>query len=323
MTNMTEQEQSYHLFLAQWLDTDTNHICVHTSGSTGTPKEILLDKQLVSRSARRTIDFFGINSSSTLHSCINFNFIGGKMMIVRACIADCRLTFETPSNQALAAASGRKDLVSVVPSQMAGSLQRHRMPDVANYLIGGSAIDPILRRHIAEAPITAWESYGMTETASHIAIRRVTAEETPFVPLSGIETGIDSRGCLTIWEKGVPDPISVVTNDLAEVYADGSFRIIGRADDMIVTGGRKANPLLIEEILRPYISCPFFITSQPDPTWTNAIVLATVCSQEEADSIFRSIQSLPDSIIPAWQRPKHIRALRSLPLTASGKLKRH
>lgn len=87
-------------FEKEW-SADADYVVCHTSGSTGMPKEICLDKEMMRRSARRTNDFFGITSESRLHTCLDFNYIASKMMTVRADVAGCRLTSETPSNRPL------------------------------------------------------------------------------------------------------------------------------------------------------------------------------------------------------------------------------
>ncbi|MDE5874367.1 MAG: AMP-binding protein, partial [Muribaculaceae bacterium] len=167
-----------------------------TSGSTGKAKEIRLPKEFVRRSALRTNRFFSIDSRSRLHSCVSPDFIGGKMMAVRSEMAGCRLTYETPSNRPLKdVEAGEITLLSVVPSQMLGLLDSDgNLPPVRHYLIGGSSLSTELRNKICDSGVDAWESYGMTETASHIALRRVEREEGWFEAFSDISLRLDARG---------------------------------------------------------------------------------------------------------------------------------
>ena len=315
-------------FISEW-NGRSPAVSAHTSGSTGTPKEILLSKEMMRRSAMRTISFFDITARSRLHSCVSPAFIGGKMMVLRAILSGARFSIEEPSNNALASVEGECiDLVSVVPSQLAGILERGRpYPQVARYLCGGSAIDPSLRESIVDAGLEVWESYGMTETASHIALRRVERSPGPFYPLEGITVALDSRGCLEIRENGnLPDAIDVTTNDLATLTADGGFRIDGRFDHMILTGGKKVLPEEVENRLRPTLaeaglgSDDFFVTSRPDRRWTQAVVLVIAGAPELAARLEKMIADLPENIIPRWQRPKAVIPLPQLRHTPSGKL---
>lgn len=315
-------------FISEWNDASPA-VSAHTSGSTGTPKEIMLSKEMMRRSAMRTISFFGISSRSHLHSCVSPAFIGGKMMILRAILSGARFSAEEPSNNVLSDIGEEEyDLVSVVPSQLAGILERGRpYPRVARYICGGSAINPSLRESIVDAGLEVWESYGMTETASHIALRKVERSPGLFYPLDGINVGLDSRGCLTICETGsLPDAINVTTNDLATLMPDGGFRIDGRFDHMILTGGKKVLPEEIENRLQPTLASvglgrdEFFVTSRPDRRWTQAIVLVIAGSPELAMRLENMIASLPESVIPRWQRPKDVIPLPQLRHTPSGKL---
>ena len=162
---------TYEQFAEMW-DGNSDSIECTTSGSTGTPKSIFLPKHEMRRSARRTIDFFGVGRDSLLYSCISPDYIGGKMQFVRCREAGCRFAYEKPSNTPLAGYSGgRIDMVSVVPSQMLYIAGLRNLPDVGAYLVGGGPVHDKLRKIIAARGIRAYETYGMTETASHIAIK--------------------------------------------------------------------------------------------------------------------------------------------------------
>lgn len=300
--------------MAEWRDSGES-VTVQTSGSTGKPKRLQLPKKLMKESALRTNAFFSIDAGSRIHSCVAFDYIGGKMTAVRAEMAGCLLTSENPSNRpALSGSEQPIDLLSVVASQMEYLLEhRQELPEVRNYLIGGSAIPSGIRKKIAESGIRAWESYGMTETASHIAVRRVTEEEIPFTPLPGIEIRQDERGCLVIRMEGWPD---VVTNDICEITPEG-FRILGRADNVIISGGKKFHPEEAERKLSEYLDFPFYFTSKKDEKWGEAIVL--ICEADETDHV----KEICEKELEHWQQPKEIRFVDRLPRTENGKIRRH
>ena len=337
---MKTQKQLLAEFLDQWFA--GKGIEARTSGSTGEPKPIVLSHDHVERSARRTNHFFGISKRSRLHCAISFSFIGGKMMIARSLVSGCDLTFSEPSLELTPPQPGRKvSLMSVVPAQMPYILNHPEdFADVERFLLGGSAIDSRLWKRIIESGLNVWESYGMTETASHVAIRRVAgrADCRPrFVPLPGIKISTDAENCLQI----VDEDLKVETNDIARICKDGSFEILGRRDDIIISGGVKILPQEVEAILRPHIEhlcLEFIVSSVPDEVWTSRLVLIGVpVGDQDTDYISgqnledfstkirlrATIDAIPLSVLPKKMRPKDIILMPSLPLTPSGKLLRH
>ncbi len=307
----------------------------HTSGSTGVPKPIHLPIGMVCESARRTIGFFGLTARSHIHSCVSARFIGGKMMVVRALEAGCGFSYEIPSNRPELATLSRIDLLAVVPSMMWHILKRKEegtLPDVRNIIVGGAPVPEPLRQAIASSGLKVYETYGMTETASHIALRRIESIERPFIPLPGIDISLDSRGCLVIdINSGREKPIT--TNDLARVYVRGRFMILGRADNMIITGGRKVSPENIERRIAHLIQGEFIITSRPSDKWGREIVLHApslgdtgVMNGVDSQPIYKPIPEhlsrAMARILSSHERP---RALITSPLshTPNGKIIRH
>lgn len=324
---MTQQE-----FETEWGNSDDYVVC-HTSGSTGLPKEIKLNKELMRQSARRTNAFFGISESSRLHTCLDFQYIASKMMTVRADVAKCQLTSESPSNRPLLD-KGPKDtitLLSVVPSQMQWLLDNitladNRQPTTDNILIGGSPIPPMLRRRIAISGLNAWETYGMTETASHVALRKVEEDDTlPFKTLPEITVELSDAGCLVI---NVPDTDKIITNDLAEVFSSTEFRILGRADNCIISGGIKIIPELLEAKLGPFIAFKYCLTSMADSKWGERLILVVEKSGSTlSDEIIKKavavrLEQYKKSLNLGVKAPKEIIVVDSFPTTANGKLDR-
>lgn len=302
--------------IAQWRS-GAAYIPARTSGSTGTPSEIRLPRGLVERSAWRTIARFGITADSVLHSCIAPDFIGGKMTAIRAEVAGCRFSFETPSNRPLQAftPSDALDMVSLVPSQMRYVLDhRDVMPMVKTCLLGGSAIPEAIRRDIAASGLNVYESYGMTETASHIAVRRVGVPQEDFRPLPGVSLSADDRDCLVI-DLGADGRI--VTNDIVDFAADGSFRILGRADHVIITGGKKVHPADVERRLSPLFGDrSFYVTSRPDDFWGQRVVLLVEGEEEIPQPVIAKMKKL----LEKYEQPKEIITVRQLLRTENGKI---
>lgn len=353
----SENLNLYKDFSGQWLDNSQTAIEAYTSGSTGSPKRILLPKILMRRSAWRTIEYFGINCNWILGSCISAKYIGGKMMAVRAFELGIELFCESPSNRPeldmARKAEGKEMLISVVPSQLWHILTLPLTEEDKRrirFLIGGSPIPDDLRRQIVAKGLRAWESYGMTETASHIALRPVTEEELPFTPLPGIRLSKSASGTLVIDDTFSLDGAAVdsgmllperplVTNDLVEFDADGNFSIVGRADNVIITGGLKVIPEVAERKIRNILKnseeysgfTDLMIVSRPDPKWGEAVTLlieipenTSPSDEQEIGLLLRQNQSGsgPTTLRPQ-EIPKEIKFVRSLPRTSGGKLLRN
>lgn len=320
---MTQQE-----FEKEWLN-DSDFVLCHTSGSTGTPKEIKLRKDMMRQSAGRTNNFFGIGFDSHLHTCLDFQYIASKMMTVRADVANCLLTSEPPSNRPLERFTGDDEitLLSVVPSQMLWILDNPAIwKRLKNILIGGSPIPSLIRHRIALSGINAWETYGMTETASHIALRKVTSDETaPFKTLPGITVSSGSDGCLVIKIPGID---AVNTTDLAEVISDSEFRIFGRSDNCIISGGVKIIPEQLENLLGPFIAFDFCISSVPDAKWGEKAVLVVQLSDSVInEDVLRKAVALrlnqyKKIMNLGVKTPKDVIIVKSFPCTSNGKIDR-
>lgn len=322
-------------FIEEWRG-ESEFIEARTSGSTGEPKLIRLPKPFVRASALRSNNFFCINSQSRLHSCVAPDYIGGKMMAVRAETAGCRLTWETPSNAPLRGIGAKEkiDLLAVVPSQMLHILENKKdLPSIRTVIIGGSPINASLRDRIMASDLCAYETYGMTETSSHIALRKVGNEW--FSTLEGIRVDKDDRGCLVIcFDTGEV----FRTNDLASVESSNRFKINGRIDNIIITGGKKVNPIDVECRISHLFSTPFIITSSPDLKWGMKVVLkvergekaggrpvenhrAWESEKKEEEAASRLFEKLRE-VFSSHEMPKVIEWVDKLPRTANGKLKR-
>lgn len=307
-------------FINEWRS-GSEYITAHTSGSTGTPKKISLPRSLILASALRTNNFFKINEKSRLHLCLSPDYIAGKMMIIRSIEAKARLTEEIASNFPLKNNTDPEEikLIAVVPSQIPGLLTNNRLPEIRNILVGGSAIPPAIRRMIINSGIRAYESYGMTETASHIALRRITTDTTlPFQLLDGIEMDIKSDGRLRIFSEH----FDLLTNDIAEYAGVNKFRYIGRTDNAIICGGVKIHPENVESIISPaFGDTPFCITGKSDPKWGLIPILVLEgrpMKKEKETELLLYLKKLH----PAYGHPLGIKYIDKFPLTDSGKIRR-
>ncbi|WP_321495478.1 AMP-binding protein [uncultured Desulfobacter sp.] len=307
-------------FLAQWYGPQ-NFITVHTSGSTGAPKPIALDKQFVARSAGRTIQFFGLEPGQRVLLCLPLRYIAGKLMVIRALLGQLDLCPVDPASDFSFLAQCRDTpfrFAAMVPNQVSKLLDDPaRFEGLDSLLIGGSALSSRLETRLQNVPTSCFASYGMTETATHIALRRINGPEASdgFHCLQGICVGLSETGCLTIDMQGLD---RLVTNDLAQLDDAKTFRILGRADHVIICGGIKYFPETIEKKLEKAIEQPFFIGSLPDETLGRRMVLV--------------IEALPDNVLEKrvaqslarcldrYERPRKIVFKKPFERTETGKI---
>lgn len=310
----------YH-FLKEWYS-PSPLLTLHTSGSTGKPKEIAVHKEQMLRSAAVTCDYLGLKTGDTALLCLPLEYIAGKMMVVRALYGGLNLLVSDPSGHPLAEERRQIDFAAMVPLQVYNSLQgkeeKERLTRVGRLIIGGGAIDPQLEEALKDFPNAIYSTYGMTETVSHIALRRISGEEAGawYTPLPGVQVKLSEEGTLVAHAPRVTDN-PVITNDIAEVRENGTFRILGRSDNVIISGGIKIQTEAVEAALRPHIDGPVAFTSVPHPKLGEALVLLIT----PASAIARA-REICSRHLPRLQRPLHILMVEAIPQTGSGKTDR-
>lgn len=318
-------------FLEEWHN-DNNCILVHTSGSTGQPKPMWVEKKRMLASARITCDFLCLNPGDTALLCMPLDYIAGKMMVVRAIERGLNLHAVRPSNHPLALCDENPlpttsfDLIAMVPSQVYCSLQvpeeRQRLMATKHLIIGGGAISKEMEAELRSFTNAVWSTYGMTETLSHIALRRLNGPDVSewYEPFSSVSISLSDDGCLVIDAPLVHDGL-LKTNDIAEIAPDGRrFRIIGRKDNVICSGGIKLHIEQMEEQLA--LDKPFCITKLSDPKFGEIAVLLTTDSALTSIPERRILESQPTSQ-NSINFIKHIIHVSAIPLTATGKIDRH
>ena len=314
-------------FLHEWFD-DSDHVIAHTSGSTGAPRSIKLLKSDMLASAALTNDYFGITGHSALLLCLSPDYIAGKMMIVRAIQAGATLVVVEPTRDPLPAIPSRLkiDLASMVPMQVAATLANPHsaslLSRVRHLLIGGASLSPCLEESLKEFPVECHASYGMTESVSHVALRRVNGPNASplYAAIGNVSFDVDDRGCLVIHTPHL-SARSFVTNDLARVITPTSFQFLGRYDNIINSGGLKISPESLERLISPHLSRRFFVAGIPDPLLGERAVLviedAPWSSVECAELLSRL-----SPLLPPRTCPRSIIFLSNLLETPSGKILR-
>lgn len=304
-------------FLTEWNDPSAR-LLVHTSGSTGQPKPLWVEKRRMEASARITCQFLGLKAGDTALLCLPLDYIAGKMMVVRALTCGLRLVSVEPSGHPLAGVTEPLSFAAMIPLQVYNSLrveaERRRLIQIGHLIIGGGAVDDDLARELKDFPNAVWSTYGMTETLSHIALRRLSGPEASqwYTPFPSVSVSLNADGCLVIDAPQVCQE-TLTTNDIAEM-ADGRFRIIGRRDNVVCSGGIKIQIEEVERRLHGRTEAPLLITKRPDQRLGQALVLLTT-SQEAADELRR----LCAQVLPRYWQPKDYLVVDRLPLTPTGK----
>jgi len=266
-------QNAIYQFLKNWLD-DNDFILAQTSGSTGIPKSIQLAKASMRNSARMTNQFFGLTDEKTVLLCLPASYIAGKMMLVRAMVGGFNLITVEPSANPFLNLQTQIDFTAITPYQLFHSVESLKNNSVQKIIVGGAPVTSNLEKLAATIPTALYESYGMTETCSHIALRRFNGAEKSdfFTVLNGVNIYKDERECLIINVPHLFDD-EIKTNDIVELNGIKSFRWLGRADAVINTGGVKIHPEQVEKKLEGIIPTNYFITSLPDELLVRKVVL--------------------------------------------------
>ncbi|MDB5262357.1 MAG: acyl-CoA synthetase [Adhaeribacter sp.] len=318
-------------FCRNWLNGQQEFV-VHTSGSTGPPKNITLTRAQLEASARRTVDFFQLKEADRVLVCLNVEAISGMMMLVRGLLAGLHLTIIEPIGNPLAFSKPEKpfDFISLVPYQLQTIISetpaKKLILDFAKaILVGGAPVTPALNAAIKTIKAPVYLSYGMTETVSHIALKRLNGPEPePFYrALANIELSLDPRGCLTI--KGdITNNQPIITNDLVTLIDARTFDWLGRIDNTINSGGvkiqlEKTEVLLAQVLLKLDLHCRSFVTAIPDEKLGSKLV-AVLETEPLALEDLKNIKAELTPLLSKYEVPKQFYFIPRFSSTSSGKI---
>ena len=328
-------------FLSEW-NNDSDRVLVHTSGSTGKPKPMMVEKKRMLNSARITCDFLGLNPGDSALLCMSLDYIAGKMVVVRSIERHLHLISVPPSGHPLKDVDEEITFAAMVPMQGYNTLQvpeeRERLSRIRHLIIGGGAIDAALEQELQSLPgdIAIWSTYGMTETLSHIALRRINGDEASewYQPFDSVRISQTEEGCLVIDAPQVCAE-TLVTNDIVEIepYIYNKveklrFRIKGRKDNVICSGGIKIQIEEVETLLKPHLEKPFMLAKKKDGKFGEIAVLLS--EDEDIKKVEATVRRLlsdeseksSDHKKYTYWIPKEFRYVEHLPLTETGKPKR-
>lgn len=309
-------------FMEEW-QSPSPTIEVQTSGSTGKPKRIQVSKERMWNSARITCDYLGLKKGDSALLCMPLRYIAGKMMVIRSLYAGMELITREPSGHPFANWHGNAPkFTAMIPMQVYNTLQvpeeRELLERTEILIIGGGAIDESLECEIKTLPNRIYSTYGMTETLSHIALRKLNGQDASasYMPFPSVKISLSKEETLVIDAPLVCEE-RLVTNDVASILPDGSFTIMGRRDNIINSGGIKIQIEDVERALKPHFgNIAFAISSIPDHKFGEVITLLIEpgITKEAMDSAIESL--------PKYWRPRVTINVDVIPMTGSGKIDR-
>ncbi len=316
---LPEWELKIYRFLLTFFD-DNEYVEQLSSGTTGTPKNFKLSKSAMLQSAQNTIEILGLKPEDNALLCLPIDYIAGKMMVVRALLAGYNLNWEEPSSAPLLQNYNTIDFCAMVPMQVYNSLENtDAFKKIRTLIIGGSELRSDVKELIGGLSNTIYETYGMAETCSHIALRKISGHnrDESFKILPGISISTDERNCLRILASYLEN--EVVTNDVVELIDETRFLWKGRYDNLINSGGIKINPEQLEASISKIIGMECAVIGVADKKLGQKVVLF-VESVQKLDT--NDLALLIKDKLPGFHVPRKIVVVKQLPRNKSFKTDR-
>ena len=292
---LDEIDPEIHQLLSFW-ESDKNKITVHTSGSTGTPKKINIYKNQMIASAKNTLGYFDIKDNSTFLNCLPMKYIGGKMMLIRAILSKSRMVLCKPSVNPINQLDTEIDFIALTPLQLNYLLEKkHIFKKIKLAIIGGGLVSENLISKIQNLTTNCFQTYGMTETISHIAVRNLNncTNKTPYKCLEDIKVGANNKNQLIINSKKL-DIENLVTNDKVKILNNEEFIFLNRTDNIINSGGLKINPAEVEnKIVKSFGENNFFVDKIKNDKFGDEIILIAL-KILKIDLLIESINLIKD-----------------------------
>ncbi len=299
-------------------------LVVETSGSTGTPKRVVLSRAAMRASARATLARLGGPGQWLLN--LPPSYVAGAQVLFRSVLAGTDPVVQDGDfADAAAALTGARRYVSLVPTQLTRMLASGR--DVAalrgfdTVLVGGARLEPALRRAAADAGVTVVATYGMSETCGGCVYDGV--------PLDGVRLRVGADGRVRIGGPvlfdgydGQPDLTAqtrrdgwFTTQDLGRLDEHGRLTVLGRVDDVVISGGVNVPAPAVAARLREHPGVAAAeVLGVPDPEWGQrvvAVVVGEVGLEEARDWVAAAH--------PRTWAPRELRLVDALPLLGNGK----
>ncbi len=332
------------IFKNLW-DSGQEKFTLQTSGSTGVPKEILLTRKQIIASAKMTAKAFDLQAGDTAFCCLNVDYIAGMMMLVRAFEVGMNLIVVEPSSNPfigiekhlyLLSTNRGRNFFAFVPLQIQTILDESpKLLEILNsakaIIIGGASLNESILEKIQKIYRPVYATYGMTETITHIAIKRIngSAKTDFFKTLAGVSINLNNENCLMIKSKSLGSQW-ITTNDVAEIVNKNCFVLHGIIDNVINSGGVKIQLEKIEkvgeQVLRKLqLEGRSFVFSLPDEKLGERMIF--VLEKKVSDKTSSMIDSIKidilkafKEILPKFEVPKEVFFVEKMLETATGKI---
>ncbi len=292
---------------------DNASVKVQTSGSTGKPKEIELLKSRMRNSAEMTSSFLDLKEKDKALLCLSADYIAGKMMLVRALILGLEIHCVEPDTSFLKDINQHFAFSAMVPMQAMANIQWLSKIDML--IIGGGSLsqtdtDTLIRTNHNGL----YQTFGMTETISHVALKRIS---NPFYSaLKDISFFLSEKQTLVINAPLLLDN-PITTNDLVELKNNTSFKWLGRADNIVNSGGYKIIPEKIEAEIGKVVNTSFFVYGIDDTRYGEKLILFIENEKHDLNST-----QLKGLNLNKFEIPKEIHGLKEFARTETGKVHR-
>lgn len=315
----TEFERKVGSFLREWFSDETM-VKVQTSGSTGIPKIFEIEKKKMINSAVMTCNFLGLKEGDIALLCLPVEYISGKMMLVRSIERKLKLIVAEPSLKPAENLKEEINFCAMTPLQVENSLDKLHL--IKNLIIGGAATSESLKNKMLQLNLKdssrIFETYGMSETLSHIALKQLVPEpEDYFTVFENVSISLDNRGCLKIFAPNVNAEV-LQTNDLVEIKNGNQFKFLGRIDYVINTGGAKIFPESLEALVKKEIPNEVVFMGMKDESLGQKLIL--IIEGNKSEELIRKISEIPFE--KNFHKPKEIIFINEIPRTPNGKINR-
>jgi O-succinylbenzoic acid--CoA ligase len=319
---------------------------VGSSGTEGPPRAAMLSVDNLASSAAASCEFLGMEANDNWLLCLPLTHIAGLMILFRCARAGAAVSIHEAFDADAVwtgVSSGRVTRLSLVPPMLARLLEVSDDKPGAHgrsLIVGGAPVAPVMAERAVETGWPILTSYGMTETASHVALGGPNPEDgLRVLPGTRIELADDNgeavsgRGRILVSGptvmlgyanagllpgEGLLETGRYLTGDVGEIDDQGRLRIAGRCDDVLISGGVNVHPAASEALLA---ACPGVIEAgiagRPDPEWGQRLV-AVYVGDTGPDELRRWAGK---HIAPAL-RPREFIRVPELPRNQLGKLDR-
>lgn len=308
-------------FIKEWF-LDSKTVKIQSSGSTGIPKIFEVEKSKMLNSAEMTCDFLDLREGNVALICLPIEYISGKMMVVRSILRKLKLKIAQPSTNPLQNIKEEIDFCAMTPLQVENSLEKLHL--IKNLIIGGASVSETLKKKISQilkssnAQTQIYETYGMSETLSHIALKQISPnQEDWFTVFEGVEISLNERDCLKIFAPKLNSEV-LQTNDVVEINNDNQFIFLGRIDNVINSAGAKIFPEELEKLVKQNIPNEAVFLGIDDEKLGQKLIL--IIEGETDENLKSKIYNL--EFQKSFHKPKEIIFVKEIPRTPNGKISR-